>query len=140
MPAALKNNGLVAAIKSYSDKINSTGKLKIKVDTSKLKKSYGTTIELTIFRVITEMINNTLKHAQASKVDISLMQQNNTLYLKYNDNGVGFDIEKTMKSDRKGLGLDNTVSRVISIGGKCNMNSSAGNGFEAIIEIELENQ
>lgn len=140
MPAALKNNGLVAAIKSYSDKINSTGNLKIKVDTSNLQKSYGTTIELTVFRVITEMINNTLKHGDASEVNITMLQEQSKLQIHYNDNGVGFDFEKTIKSNKKGLGLDNIVSRVISIGGKCNMNSSPGNGFEAIIEIELENQ
>ncbi len=137
MPASLKNNGLIAAIKSQADKINSTGKISIGIETLKVKDSYGTLVDLTLFRVITEMINNTLKHADATKINISLVQKDDLLHITYTDNGKGFDFRETINSKDKGLGLDNTISRIASIGGNCNIESDEGKGFKATIDIHL---
>ena len=139
MPAALKNNGLEIAIRSFSDKINSSGNLKIDVQSVNFKKHYKNTIEITIYRILTEMINNTIKHAEATLVSISLIEKNNTLFVTYNDNGKGFDYDTMIKSSEKGMGLDNTISRINSISGSCSINSKVGEGFFAKIEVSIIN-
>ncbi len=137
MPAALKNNGFEVAFRAFTDRINASRKIKIKVRTINLDKHFKSNVEITLFRILTEMINNTLKHAEATEIIISLIQKSNKLIVNYKDNGVGFDYEKMMHSTDKGMGLDNTISRVNSIGGICNIQSSKGKGFTAAIEIEL---
>ena len=137
MPAALKNNGLEVAIKSFCDKINASGNIKIDVQSISFKKHYKNTIEITIYRILTEMINNTLKHAEATSISISLAQKANKLFITYKDNGKGFDYESMLNSTKKGMGLDNTISRINSIGGHCTIKSSAGNGFFAGIELSV---
>ncbi len=139
MPAALKNNGLEIAIRSFSDKINASGTIKIDVQTVNFKKHYKSTIEITLYRILTEMINNTLKHAEASEVNISLTENNNKLLVTYNDDGKGFEYEAVIKSSEKGMGLDNTISRINSIGGSCSINSKTGKGFSANIEVSIKN-
>ena len=139
MPAALKNNGLEIAIRSFSDKINSSGNLKIAVKSVNFKKHYKNTIEITIYRILTEMINNTIKHAEATLVNISLTEKDDKLFVTYNDNGKGFDYEAMIKSTEKGMGLDNTISRINSISGLCSINSKIGKGFFAKIEVSLNN-
>jgi len=135
MPAALKNNGLEVAVKSFCDKINASGAISIKVQALNLKKHYKNTLEITIYRMLTEMVNNTLKHARATEISISLVQKNSKLFVYYKDNGTGFDYEKMISSADKGMGLDNTISRIKSIGGSCDIVSSDGNGFFASIEV-----
>ena len=137
MPAALKNNGLEVAIKSFCDKINASGNIKIDVHSVNFKKHYKNTIEITIYRILTEMINNTLKHANATSISISLAQKANKLFITYTDNGKGFDYESMLNSTEKGMGIDNTISRVNSIGGHCIIKSSTGNGFFASIELGI---
>ncbi|RLD80543.1 MAG: hypothetical protein DRJ10_07270 [Bacteroidetes bacterium] len=139
MPAALKNNGLEIAIRSFSDKINSSGNLKIDVQSVNFKKHYKSTIEITIYRILTEMINNTIKHAEATLVNISLIEKNKTLLVTYYDNGKGFDYDAMIKSSEKGMGLDNTISRINSISGTCSINSKVGEGFFAKIEVSTNN-
>lgn len=135
MPAALKNNGLEVAIRSFCDKINSSGNIKIDVQSINFKKHYKNTVEITIYRILTEMINNTLKHAEATRIDISLTEKTNKLFVTYKDNGKGFDYGSIIGSPEKGMGLDNTISRINSIGGKCTIESKKGKGFFAGIEV-----
>jgi len=137
MPAALKNNGLEVAIKSFCDKINASGTIFIKVQALNLQKHYKSTLEITIYRMLTEMVNNTLKHAEATEISISLAQKNSKLFVYYKDNGIGFDYEKMLNSPDKGMGLDNTISRINSIGGNCKIESSTGNGFSADITLAV---
>ncbi|NOY49994.1 MAG: tetratricopeptide repeat protein [Chlorobi bacterium] len=135
MPAALKNNGLETALCSFADKINATSQIKIEIIAKNIKKHYPNSLEMNLYRILTEMINNTLKHASASEIKISLVQKSDKMFISYYDNGRGFDYEKVMKSGNKGMGLENTLGRISSIGGKCSMKSKPGSGFFAGIEL-----
>jgi signal transduction histidine kinase len=137
MPAALKRNGLVDTLKSFSEKINISGNISIKVKSENTKKHYKSTTEITLYRILTEMINNTLKHANASLISISLIQENNYLHITYSDDGIGFDYDKMIRSSQKGSGLDNTISRVNSVGGTCTISSKTGKGFNASIKVAI---
>ncbi len=139
MPGSLKNNGLEISLRSYCDKINASGKIKIELTTHNLKKHYSDTLEITLFRVLTEMINNSLKHSGASKIHISFIEENKQIFVTYSDNGKGFDYAAVSESNEKGMGLNNIISRIDSIGGKCTMESSPGKGFFAKIVLDTEN-
>lgn len=137
MPAALKNNGLEIAIRSFCDKINSSGNIKIEVQSINFKKHHKNTLEVSLYRILTEMVNNTLKHAEATEVNISLTEKANKLFVTYTDNGKGFDYEAMLNSEEKGMGLDNTISRINSIGGICTIKSSVGKGYFANIKLDV---
>ena len=88
-------------------------------------------LEVTLYRIINELINNTLKHASANIVNINMVKEVKILTLKYQDNGKGFDVDDTMSSKtNKGMGLTNIISRVNAINGTFRIKSTPeiGNG------------
>jgi len=137
MPASIKENGLESSLQSFIDKINAYGKIQIQFITLSLRKHFEPVLELSVYRMLTEMINNSLKHAEADKIEISLSEKNNKLLISFMDNGKGFDFEKTIKSGNAGLGLKNILSRIEMIGGKHHFLSKKGEGFTATIEVAL---
>jgi len=137
MPASLKENGLEFALKTACDKINSSGSLKVDFKSINFKKQYKNIIDITLFRVLTEMLNNTIKHAEASNVNIVLSEKNKKIIISYVDDGKGFDYKSMMFSKERGMGLDNMKSRVNSIDGVCKIVSSKGKGFSAMIEVNI---
>ena len=86
-----------------------------------------------LFRACCELINNTQKHAFATKISIVLNDNVAHLELLYTDNGVGFDIER----EKYGMGLTNIVSRVKSLNGSIELLSAPKNGFYAAIKLPL---
>ena len=137
MPASIKEQGLEYALRSLIEKINASGKIVVEFEAVGVQKHYEEMTELSIYRMLLEMINNTLRHAGASKIEISLIHTNNTLYLTYSDNGVGFDMKNALQSNQGGIGLANILSRIEIIGGKYQLNSKPGKGFSADIEIPV---
>lgn len=87
-----------------------------------------------IFRVIQEIVNNTIKHTEASLVIIELKQENNLLLLKIEDNGKGFDFEKEKE---KSFGLRNIESRMKAICGNMNLVTGLGKGVTYYFQIAL---
>jgi signal transduction histidine kinase len=78
-----------------------------------------------IIRIVQELINNSLKYAQASTIIIKFKKENSKLQLEYADDGIGVDLEKI----RKGNGWHNIHERVEFLSGKVKIESSEGNGF-----------
>lgn len=89
-------------------------------------------LEVLIYRCTYELVNNAVKHADATTINIQLMIDNGVVSLTVQDNGVGFDPE-TVSS---GAGLENIRTRVSAYNGKMNVYSSPGKGTEVSIEIE----
>ena len=137
MPAALKRDGLALTLRSFCDKINASGKIKIKPSFINFKSRLQTAKEISLYRVLTELINNTLKHANATEIRITFTVKGQNLFITYRDNGCGFDYEKMIKSDKKGLGLNNILSRIKSIDGVCTIKSRDSGGFFAGIEVGI---
>ncbi len=137
-PNVLTNYGLVPSLHSFCDKINRTGKLNISFRAENYKQVKDDNIELILFRVINEMINNTLKHANAKNITILLSSQNQLVNLNYCDDGIGFDVKKMIDNQgATGMGLRNIISRIHAINGKCDINSSFDEGTRVNIEITL---
>jgi signal transduction histidine kinase len=132
-PHVLENHGLITALNNFMVPILNTGKINVHFkpdffDRFDLKK------ELTVYRCITELINNTLKHAEASRITIHIYHKENILFISYADNGKGFEISQN-KTD--GMGLYNIKNRVESFGGRLLIESSLKKGTKATIALPI---
>lgn len=93
-------------------------------------------VELVVFRVVQELINNIIKHAEAGCITIELDYQDAQLSIKVTDDGKGFHNEnEVLPIKENGLGLRNMRDRIAMINGKFILNSTSGKGTEAIIEV-----
>jgi signal transduction histidine kinase len=88
-------------------------------------------LEILLYRVAHELINNALKHAEAQQIKVQLVQEDDRVSLTVYDNGKGFDTSKTTT----GMGLENIRNRIETYNGKITLFSSPGNGTEVNIEI-----
>ncbi|MBN1927701.1 MAG: PAS domain S-box protein, partial [Prolixibacteraceae bacterium] len=127
-PYVLENMGLNKAIESFIDKVKFSQKITVNFR-SNFKGRVSQEIEISIFRIITELINNTLKYANAHNIEISLNKNNLIISLQYNDDGIGFDYDKIIEQ-KKGIGLFNLKSRIENFGGEITIFTSPGKGFK----------
>ena len=113
LPATLDRFGLVDAVKELCERINQADEVAVKFEAQTSEDRLSSPDELTLFRIIQELFNNTLKHAQASEIQLFIHYNPQNLKVVFQDNGVGFDVEALQKSEdsTKGLGLKNLESR-----------------------------
>jgi signal transduction histidine kinase len=124
-------------LESFCDKVNKTNKINISFETENLEERLEQNLELIFFRVISELINNTIKHANANNITILLVKNDDKLVLYFKDDGIGFNAEEILSTKNLGMGLKNIISRVKSINGKYNFNSIHGQGFTIKIEVSI---
>ena len=93
-------------------------------------------IEMVIFRVLQECINNIIKHANANEVNIQmLIRQKNKLSISIEDNGKGFNTGNAVTFE--GIGLKNIYSRIAFLKGTVNIDSQIGKGTAVYIEVPI---
>ncbi len=129
----LNSFGLYEAIESFSEKIKSTYPVKILTEFDP-RVEISETIQVTLYRVIVELINNTLKYASARKIKISTAMLKNKVVLLYRDDGTGFDADKEIR-EKRGMGLFNIHSRIKSLGGTVTIQSGEGKGTHVKIVL-----
>ncbi len=129
-PHVLRNFGLLSAMQSFKQKLNSN-ETKIFIVSNIEDQRFNENIEITCFRIILELINNTLKYSQASQIDIKINTRGTLLELDFSHNGQGFNFDKTFKF-AKGQGLFNIINRVNSLKGKYNFKTSETGNFQFI--------
>ncbi len=130
-PHILRNYGLNDAIKSFIDKIKPVTSINFHTEIcDKIKIS--NTFEFTIYRTIVEMVNNSIKHANANNIYIIFKISESCIEVNYKDDGVGFDL-KEVKG--KGFGLLNMESRMLTLGADYKYYTSPGEGVNVIINI-----
>ncbi|MGA6927315.1 MAG: ATP-binding protein, partial [Desulfosarcina sp.] len=100
----------------------------------------GYEIEINLFRLIQEALNNIKRHADASRVTIRLVASSPDIVIRIKDNGKGFDLNDRRRQAFKGkrMGLQSMVERVHLLQGKINVQSSPGKGTYILIEIPLK--
>jgi two-component system NarL family sensor kinase len=86
-----------------------------------------------LYRITQELVNNTLKYADAKNVTLELLRRDDALVLMYEDDGKGYDLETA----RRGYGLRNIEARAASVGGRAEFDSMPGSGARTIIEIPI---
>lgn len=137
-PHVLNNYGLKVALNAI---IEAKRKF-VKID---FKENMGderlpNNIEVIIYRLIKELMNNTLKHAKADLIDIEISIHDRILKVEYNDNGVGFDSDKVLFQNKSGIGLLNIIYRMNSLGADYKLFSEPGRGFRFEMRLNLDNQ
>ena len=132
-PHILENYGLTAAINSEIEDKRPFFSIGFVNNTEDLR--FEKKIETTIYRAVKELLNNTMKYASANRVEINMDFNENFLNLTYADDGKGFNYSELMSKGNKGLGLFNIQSRVDSVKGKCEIESSPGQGFNLTLTI-----
>lgn len=127
-PHILVNFGILAALKNFIDLFSKNITIKLESNMHHLR--FPSTVESLIYRIIKELINNTVKHAHAKHIHITLEFENATLMCHYSDDGVGFDWKQLVENPRKGMGLNNIITRIHSLGGDFEVRSEPEKGFE----------
>ncbi len=131
-PNTLNNFGLGAALKTFINRIRNVSDINF-IYNNKLNKRLNENIEITIYRLICELINNSIKHSEAKKVNIQI-EEKEEIEIIYNDDGKGFDVLEKIKLG-KGAGLINLSTRVQSLGGLYHIESKPGEGTQVYIKI-----
>ncbi len=140
-PHVLTNFGLVRALNNFINKINITKAIRINLKSNLKDERFDSNVEVVLYRVVCELINNTIKHAQAKKIDISITQDGDYLSIIYQDNGKGFDVEKIMdQSVNSGMGFSNIFSRINSLKGEINIESKNKKGTLATIKVLMHDE
>lgn len=135
-PHVLSNFGLASAVRNFAFRVSQSKSIEINFDTKLTDADrFDSNIEVVLYRATCELINNTIKHAEATKIDISLQKIQRTIVIKYDDNGKGFDQEQHQST--AGMGLSNIVSRINSVNGVFVLNSALGDGVHAIVKVKV---
>jgi signal transduction histidine kinase len=132
MPNALIKLGLGDAVKDFKEKIENK-KLRVTLDTHGLNDRIETNVEIVVYRIIQECVNNSIKHSKANKLDIALINDNEGLHITVEDNGIGFN--KNAIEDYKGIGLRNIKTRVDYLKGELEIDTKLGKGTLVAITI-----
>lgn len=135
MPNALNESGIVNAVRTFVNRINSSNKLQIEFETHGIDKRPESTIEIILYRILQELITNILRHSEASAASLQLIQHESELTLMIEDNGKGFD-SKALKNT--GIGLKNIQSRVAYLNGTIHIDSQPQKGSTITIEIPVK--
>jgi signal transduction histidine kinase len=136
-PHILNNFGLLKAIESFISKLDMLNGLEINLQGNIQGKRFDYNIEVVLYRVVCELIANTLKHSGANQISIILNENNNQIHLRYSDNGIGFDIPSG-EIQTKGMGYSNIHSRIKSINGTIIMQSKPNEGLRLTINIKTK--
>lgn len=131
-PPGLDLFGLEHTLHELSDTFNSAGQLQLQFinEIGDRVDALPKDVALALFRVIQELLSNTMKHAEAKKVMVTFLQNDNDLILRYTDDGKGMPAEKAKKS---GMGMQNIAGRLRMIQASYEVVTSEGNGFTMTI-------
>lgn len=132
-PHVLKNYGVAEALKYFIEKVRQINNIEIEYNYTYPNRADDLT-ETTVYRAVCELINNSVKHSGAKKIQIDIKRDSEGILVIFNDNGKGFDPDYIF-STNKGMGLNNMQNRIRNINGDINFKTLAGEGFEAIIKI-----
>lgn len=133
MPRALMENGLVEAVEDLLRSSFDLSPISYSFEHSLKQDRFSENIEVSVYRIVQELVNNCIKHSQATEVNVQLMQMKNRLVLLVEDNGVGLNVT----SNEAGHGLLNIRNRIDMIHGKLNLEPSPNSGLLATISIPL---
>jgi len=130
MPGGLSKLGLPAAVKGLLDTLSAPSGLAINYSAYGFDERLPEGAEISIYRILLELINNVIKHSRASLLTVQLIRYPEYINLVVEDNGVGFS-----RGRSKGMGLGNILSRVKYLKGTMDIDSKEGAGTTVFIEI-----
>ena len=130
-PAMRTPERLPEKINELAGSMNTGGRLQIEVESDSFLNPEEEELELAIYRIVQEQLNNVVKHAEASRVTIVLREMDDGLLLSIKDDGKGFDPAERAP----GIGLENMRRRAVAMGGELKILSAPGKGCELILQV-----
>ena len=142
LPPELEMLGLQAAMERLIGEINESGGLRVDLEFSRMKSRLPVRSEMLLFRIVHELLNNTIKHSGASEVKIIYVEHGREGELRYSDNGKGIPehlFNKPFRDEKEewGIGLSNIESRARSLGGRMQWESGIGSGMACALKFNL---
>lgn len=134
MPQALAKFGFLAAVEDLCEEVNHSKQLHISFQHFGELKDISSNLALSIYRIIQELVNNIIKHADASQALVQIIHRDNTLFITVEDNGKGI-VQK--EGEKPGIGLQNIQSRVDYLNGSWEMESEPNVGTTVSIQVDL---
>ncbi|WP_396636462.1 sensor histidine kinase [Maribacter sp. R77961] len=132
----MSNQGLLPAVKKMAQVITETNALEVSVEAFGMGERLENSLELSLFRMVQELVANAIKHAEASTVSIQLTQHEDNLNIIIEDNGKGFDRSK-IDTGKTGMGLTTIEKRVEHLEGNFTVDSVLGKGTSILIDIPV---
>jgi signal transduction histidine kinase len=129
-PSMLDDLGLVPAVEWYAREMSRRGETEVEVRAENISDTLSDPLKLCVYRMVQEALNNANRHAHAKNVVVELKQSANSISVKIEDDGSGFDPKRT-----RGMGLLGMEERVKRLGGSINIESRPGT--RTIIRAEL---
>lgn len=133
----IAKQGLLKAVQNMADKISSSNKIQIEVLDHGLDNRLENSLELTIFRIIQELITNVIKHADATEATVHLTNHEDSINIMVEDNGRGFNPSQITKTN-KGMGISSIDKRIEHLDGKLTIESEKNKGTNVIIDVPLK--
>jgi len=139
-PIILEAKGLVPTLETYFEQLQGEGPPLFHFNDGGFNKRLGNEIEATIFVIVQEAVNNARKHAKAKNIWLNLAQAEEHLLVAVEDDGQGFDPEKTHKTydQRSHLGLLSMQERADLIDARLSIQSKLGQGTKVSLRVPLK--
>lgn len=136
-PKKFRQNGLTALIQDYVTTIANSAEFKVEFHPHPIKEinAIGEKYQVEIYKIIQELMTNTVKHAQASTVEIHLSLIDQNLALLFEDNGIGFNTDAITD----GIGYENIKNRVHELEGNLHIDAVLKRGTAVSVEIPIKN-
>ena len=131
-PGSLMKLGLIPALNDLFNRFDEDIYPEVDFQYYDIPEKIPTMVALSIYRVIQELLHNTIKHAQASEILIQINKEGDELVIQFEDDGIGYDPENL---ERKGMGLENIRSRINYLKGQLSINASTGEGTSTLIHV-----
>lgn len=138
MPGLLTKFGLYEAVEGLIEQLDETEGLNATCEIIGDTKRLPENTEIMVYRIIQEMVNNTLKHAEAKNISLNMNILPKLLKINYSDDGKGFNVDEKLES--KSIGLTSIQSRVNYLSGKLNVESKPKKGTSYFIEIPINHE
>jgi PAS domain S-box-containing protein len=136
IPKALNDFGLIPSLQNLIEMISYNSSMVINLHSNfDEDQRFNGKIEVNLYRIIQEALNNTLKHAKATNVSVQLLQHQEFLTVMVEDDGKGFNFKKTARNP--GIGIQNIFNRVLYLNGEIEIDSRPGKGTLINLEVPL---
>ena len=134
-PSHLDDLGLPSALRWYANTLQERIKLEVHVEIHGEERPVPSAVKIALFRIAQEALTNVVKHAQAKSVQVVLTYADESVFVRVNDDGRGFDLESTGSGKRVSWGLKGMEERTALLGGKFEVQSKPGQG--TIVEVSI---
>ena len=129
-PHVLKNYGLEKAIETLATQLFDTSGIAFELKLNLNENHISEEMKISLYRISSELMNNSIKHGKPHSVHLKINEPDNFVVMRYKDDGCGIENFDTLTNHTlSGMGFNNIFSRVKSLKGFYNINTSPGNGF-----------